>query len=117
MYLRIHTDMFSYDSYGKWEIKNDTLLLIFDTIKYPKNIFKENLYFRIKGRRLFYIENSENRYNDLVKNSKMNGYDTIKVPSFHKFNRHLNKNTPNYKGKIRKQYFKFFEEIDKSIKI
>lgn len=99
-------------SYGKWTIDNDTLLIAFDTINYSTSRYKNDLNFRVKGKRLYNIPYTRAGYIELFEKIRQSGNDTIDLQNYRKFNRNLDKNISNYKGTMKRHYFKRVEKFD-----
>lgn len=99
-------DLMNDNSYGNWKINNDTLLITFDTIKYPNSRYKKDLAYKIKGNRLYNIAFTNEQYQDFLLKAKNEGYDIKGMPNASRFNRIADKNMTNHKGTMRRQFFK-----------
>jgi hypothetical protein len=110
--LNFAGDLMNDNSYGKWTTFNDTLIITFDTINHPNCRFKNRIDLLIQGHRLYNIPFTRKQYNDLIEKIKKSGNDTIKIPSYRKFNRQLDKNMTDSKGTMKRQYFKIVDKFD-----
>jgi hypothetical protein len=95
--------MMNDNSYGKWSVKKDTLLLSFDTITYPNSRYKKQEQYLIKGKKLVVP-------NILIAEFKKRGiWDTLS-PKYRKLVRNYHDKTMiNFKGTMRKNYYKLME--------
>ena len=105
-------DLMNDNSYGNWKIKDDTVLITFDTIKYPNSRYKKDLAFKIKGNRLYNIAFTNKQYHDFLIKAKSEGYDIKRMPTASRFNKIADKNLTNHKGTFRRQFFKRKERYD-----
>lgn len=110
--LNFSGDLLNDNSYGNWFANSDTLKIKFDTINYPNSRYKEDLEFIIKRKKLYYLLYNEEKYNELIDKISESGIDTLKIPSYRKFNRVMSKTMTNDKGNMKRQYFKLSEAYD-----
>jgi hypothetical protein len=103
-------DLINDNSYGNWEINEDTLILRFDTINYPNSRFRNDLFFVIKGNKLNNIPITKSRYSKLVRNIRESG-SVNKVLSYERFVRNADINMVDNKGTMKRQYFVKIEEL------
>jgi hypothetical protein len=108
--LNFQGDMQNNNSIGIWKTEKDTLKIYFDSLKNVKNKFKGELKLLIKKRKLENMPFPKSKYNEMVRLSKE--IDTLKMPSYRKVNRIVNKTPKNFLGKNSKQYFEKIEDLD-----
>jgi hypothetical protein len=110
--LNFQGDMQNNNSFGSWKTEKDTLIICFDSILNLQNKFKGELKFVIKRNKLEKMPYPKPTYYELVEYAKETANDTLKIPSYRKFNKLSNQGVKNFQGKTDKQYFKkieFFE--------
>lgn len=96
-------DMMNDNSYGKWLIVKDTLVLSFDTINYPISRYREQEKYYIKGKRLVWP-------NMLVAEFKRRGiWDTLSPKYKSMVEKYKDKTMIDFKGTMRKNYYKLIE--------
>lgn len=110
--LNFQGDMQNNNSFGTWKTEKDTLIIFFDSIKNQNNKFKGELKFIIKRNKLENMPFPKSKYNEIVEFAKGTENDTLKIPSYRKFNKMNNTSLKNFKGKTGKQYFKKIEFIE-----
>jgi hypothetical protein len=108
--LNFQGDMQNNNSLGKWKTEKDTLILFFDSLKNINNKFQGELKLLIKRNKFENMLFPKSKYNQMAKFVKEN--DTLKIPSYKKLNRLMNRSPKNFLGKNKKQYFKKIEKIE-----
>lgn len=94
-------DMMNDYSYGTWRRDNDTLILVFDTIKHPKSRYKDIEKYVIKNKKLTF----ENRKTSIKKIKSHSFWDTLPKHQKKQILRAINKTPKNFRGTMRKQYY------------
>lgn len=110
--LNFAGDLINDNSYGKWITNGETLIIAFDTINHPNSRYRNNLEFNIKGRKLYNISLKKEEYDELIKEIKESGNDTIKIPTYRKFIRQAGRSMTNFNGDMKGQYFKLLETFE-----
>ena len=112
--MNFYGDFMNDNSYGKWTINGDTLIMTYDTINYPKSRYSGINKYLIKNNKLtsnFPI--TKEKYDELVELIEKEGMtDSLKIGSYSKFKRTAGKTPANFQGKMKRQYFKKVEEKD-----
>jgi hypothetical protein len=112
--LNFNGDLMNDNSYGKWNIKNDSLILNFDSINYPKSRYSGISYYSIKRNKLTsYFPFTKEKYNELKMLIEKAGItDSLNLGSYRKFKKNHEKTSKNFYGKMGKQYFKKIEKFE-----
>ena len=107
-------DFMNDNSYGKWEISGDTLIMNYDSINYPKSRYKGQSKYLIKRNKLTsHFPISKEKYDELVALIEKEGMtDSLNIGSYSKFKRIAGKTPANFYGRMKRQYFKKVEEKD-----
>jgi hypothetical protein len=112
--MNFYGDFMNDNSYGKWTISGDTLIMTYDTINYTKSRYFGVDKYLIKNNKLtsnFSI--TKEKYDELVALiEKERMTDSLKIGSYSKFKRITDKTPANFQGKMKKQYLKKVEEKD-----
>lgn len=106
--MNFRGDLMNDNSLGRYEVKEDTLIIHFDSLKGQR--YEGDLSFIIQGNKLLNVPFPKAEYDRLVQQLK--GNDTIKILSYKKLNKMMSLSPANFKGKMKKQYFKKVKEID-----
>ena len=94
-------DMMNDNSVGTWSIKQDTLILVFDTIKNPKSRYKGTEIFKIKNKKLIHPDNDW-----IITNLKSkNIWDTLSNKQKRELKKTINLTPKDFNGTMRKQYY------------
>lgn len=106
-------DLMNDNSYGNWKIKEDTLVLVYDSVHYPKGRYNGESRLLIKHNKLTeYFPIYKKKYEELIKLIEKEGLaDSIKIGSYSKFKRTVGKMPANFRGKMKRQYFEKKEKI------
>lgn len=110
--LNFQGDMQNNTSFGNWIIKKDTLIIYFDPIVNKENRYKGEYKFILKKNRLENMPIPKDKYEEFIKKIKESGNDTIKIPSYRKFNKSMNLSLKNFNGKTGHQYFKKIKNLN-----
>jgi hypothetical protein len=107
--LNFRGDLMNDNSYGRWRINKKILTLIFDTVQSVNSRYKGLLCFAVRNKNLYELGMTKKLYNELKnrinqENSKKD--ERIVLPSFRKLNRQQNQILVNYKGAIKRQFFR-----------
>ena len=105
--LNFQGDMMNDNSYGNWRTENDTVLIAFDTVNYPNSRFRKDLIFISKKGKLYRIQFSKKQYDELLNLAA----DSVKIPSYRKLARRLDKTPTNFQGNSKVQFFRRNESI------
>lgn len=98
-------DMMNDNSYGKWSVLKDTLVLSFDTINHPKSKYKEQEKYGVKRNKLIWS-------NMLVELFKKRGvWDTLSPKYKRMVKKYKDKTMVDYKGTMRKNYYILVEKF------
>ncbi len=102
------------NSFGKWKVRNDSLILNFDSINYPKSRYNGTSYYSIKRNKLTsYFPITKEKYNELVELIEKEGMtDSLKIGNYRKFRRTSGKTLKNFQGKLGRQYFQRIEKFE-----
>ena len=96
-----------------WSINNKELILEFDSIQYPGSRYKGDFVLLLDGRKLLIPIISREQFERLVDTVKASNLDgKIKIKTYERFVRKFSKAPKNFRGKMRKQYFKRTEDLD-----
>ena len=100
-------DLMNDNSYGKWLVNGDTLILKFDTINYPKSRYSGIAKYLIKNNKLtLNFPITKEKYNEIKAIIEKEGLnDSLKIESYSRFKRSAGKTPVNFQGKMKRQYF------------
>jgi len=102
-------------SFGLWMTNGRVLTLSFDSASHPKQRYKGQINFKIKGNRFYQITFTKKQYQELKEKAEQssNG-DTAdsKLPSFREFKKKYGKTMKNFNGKTGIQYFEKIKSIE-----
>ncbi len=111
--MKFQGDMMNDNSFGTWSINNKELILEFDSIQYPGSRYKGDFVLLLDGRKLLIPIISREQFERLVDTVKASNLDgKIKIKTYERFVRKFSKAPKNFRGKMRKQYFKRTEDLD-----
>ena len=112
--LNFSGDFMNDNSYGKWEISGDTLIMNYDSINYPKSRYNGQSKYLIKRNKLTnHFPISKEKYNELIALIEKEGMtDSLKIGSYSKFKRTAGKTLANFQGKMKRQYFEKIKKTD-----
>ncbi|MFL9836489.1 hypothetical protein ABS768_03210 [Flavobacterium sp. ST-75] len=94
-------DMMNDNSVGTWSVKQDTLVLVFDTIKNPKSRYKGTEIFIIKNKKLIYPDNDW----IITKLKSGNIWDTLSNKQKRELKKNISLTPKDFYGTMRKQYY------------
>jgi hypothetical protein len=96
-------DMMNDNSYGKWTVIYDTLVLSFDTVAYPNNRYKKQEQYLIKGKKLIWPNTLKAEF------KKRSMWDTLSPEYKRLVEKYQDKTMVDFKGTMRENYYKLIK--------